>query len=106
MVLGGTCSRFETRVVVIEGNLIAQRYINTVLEPFVRQPSYVFNNNARCQVTQQAIDYIHNIDTLPCPLQFRCLADRAYMYMGDACLCILTNRICMNRKNPLLWHST
>ena len=74
MVWGGICNGRKTPLVVIEGNLTAQRYIDIVLQPvvvpFVRQHNVIFQqDNARCHVARRAMDYLrqNNVDTLPWP---------------------------------------
>lgn len=76
MVWGGICGGRKTRLLVINGNLNAQRYINEVLVPevipFLRQngPNLNFQqDNARPHVARVVNDFLNqnNVDRLPWP---------------------------------------
>ena len=76
MVWGGICSGRKTRLLVLDGNLNAQRYINEVLVPevipFLLQngPNLIFQqDNARPHVARVVNDFFNqnNVDRLPWP---------------------------------------
>ena len=75
MVWGGIRGNVTTNLVVIDGNLTAQRYINTVLQPEVipflqRHPNTLFQqDNARPHVARQTLNFLNanNVNVLPWP---------------------------------------
>ena len=76
MVWGGICGGRKTRLLVLDGNLNAQRYINEVLVPevipFLLQngPNLIFQqDNARPYVARVVNDFFNqnNVDRLPWP---------------------------------------
>ena len=76
MVWGGICGQTTTQLIVLRGNMTAQRYIDVVLRPVVvpflqRQPrgSILQHDNARHQVARMTRDYLEdaNVTVLPWP---------------------------------------
>ena len=75
MVWGGIRGSRTSNLVVINGTLNAQRYINQVLQPevppFIQQnPNTLFQqDNARPHVARQTLQYlnVNNVQTLPWP---------------------------------------
>ena len=75
MVWGGILGNVTTNLVVIDGNLTGQRYINTVLQPVVipflqRHPHTLFQqDNARPHVANQTLQFLNanNVNVLPWP---------------------------------------
>ena len=76
MVWGGICGGRKTRLLVLDGNLNAHRYINEVLVPevipFLLQngPNLIFQqDNARPHVAHAVNDFFNqnNVDRLPWP---------------------------------------
>ena len=72
---GGIRGNVTTNLVVIDDNLTAQRYINTVLQPEVipflqRHPNTLFQqDNARPHVARQTLNFLNanNVNVLPWP---------------------------------------
>ena len=76
MVWGGIIGRRKTNLIVVQGNLNAQGYINLILQPkavpFLQRhgPAILMHDNARPHVTRICRQFLNrnNINVLPWPV--------------------------------------
>ena len=75
MVCGGIMGRRKTNLIVVQGNLNAQGYINQILQPeaipFLQRhgPAIMMHDNARSHVARKCRQFLNrnNVNVLPWP---------------------------------------
>ena len=73
MVWGGITSRRKTNLIVVQGNLSAQGYINQILQPaavtFRHGPAILMHDNAKLHVARICRQFLNrnNVNILPWP---------------------------------------